>query len=65
VLARANARRRAAGPEPWLTILPATAQRELLASAGWRVTGSADAADFGTGTEPGRSLLVTAQPAGE
>jgi len=65
VLARANARRRAAAQEPWLTILPASAQRELLARAGWQVTGLVDAADFGTGAEPGRSLLVTAQPASE
>jgi methyltransferase (TIGR00027 family) len=65
VLARANARRRTSAQEPWLSILPASAQRELLASAGWRVTGAVDAADFGTGTEPGRSLLVTAKPTGE
>ncbi len=65
VLAKANARRRTAVAEPWLTILPVGAQRELLASAGWRLTSQADAADFGTGAEPGRSLLVTAQPASD
>jgi methyltransferase (TIGR00027 family) len=64
VLARANARRRAADDEPWLTILPVSAQTALLARAGWRITASADAADLGTGAEPGRSLLVTAGPAG-
>jgi methyltransferase (TIGR00027 family) len=64
VLARANARRRTAEDEPWLTILPAGAQVSLLARAGWLVTVSADAADLGTGAEPGRSLLVTAEPAG-
>ncbi len=32
--------------------------------AGWRITAPADAADLGTGAEPGRSLLVTAEPAG-
>jgi methyltransferase (TIGR00027 family) len=64
VLARANARRRTAAFEPWLTILPVSAQATLLARAGWRVATSADAADLGTGAEPGRSLLVTAAPAG-
>ena len=64
VLARANARRRTAADEPWLTILPASAQNGLLARAGWRITASVDAADLGTGAEPGRSLLVTAEPAG-
>jgi methyltransferase (TIGR00027 family) len=62
VLARANSRRRAAAEEPWLTILPVSGQQALLARAGWRITASADAADLGTGAEPGRSLLVTAQP---
>lgn len=65
VLARANARRRVSADEPWLTIMPAAAQLSLVARAGWRVTASADAADFGTGAEPGRSLLVKAEPAGE
>jgi len=60
VLARANARRRTAAQEPWLTIRPAAAQVSLLARAGWQVTRSVDAADLGTGAEPGRSLLVTA-----
>jgi methyltransferase (TIGR00027 family) len=64
VLARANARRRTADEEPWLTILPAAAQVSLLARAGWLVTASADAADLGTGAEAGRSLLVTARPTG-
>ena len=65
VLARANARRRTADEEPWLTILPAAAQVSLLARAGWLVAASADAADLGTGAEAGRSLLVTARPTGE
>lgn len=65
VLARANGRRRTAGEEPWLTILPAGAQVSLLARARWRVTASTDAAELGTGAEPGRSLLVKAEPAGE
>jgi methyltransferase (TIGR00027 family) len=64
VLARANARRRTAADEPWLTIAPAAAQMSLLARAGWLVMTSADAADLGTGAEPGRSLLVTAEPTG-
>jgi methyltransferase (TIGR00027 family) len=63
VLVQANGRRRAADAEPWLTILPAAAQAALLLRAGWRITASADAADLGTGADPGRSLLVTAVPA--
>jgi len=64
VVARANARRRTADAEPWQTILPASAQVALLASAGWQVTAAVDAADLGTGAERGRALLVTAAPAG-
>jgi methyltransferase (TIGR00027 family) len=62
VVARGNARRRTADAEPFRTILPAAAQADLLASAGWRITATVDAADLGTGAEPGRSLLVTAAP---
>jgi methyltransferase (TIGR00027 family) len=64
VVARGNARRRTADAEPWQTILPASDQVALLASAGWQVTAAVDAAELGTGAEPGRSLLVTAAPAG-
>jgi methyltransferase (TIGR00027 family) len=64
VLQVANSRRRAAGAEPWLTILPAAAHLDLLAQAGWQGAGPTDAAELGTGAEPGRSLLVTAHPAG-
>jgi hypothetical protein len=46
-----------------VTILPATAYPELLGEAGWAVDRSVDAAQLGTGAEPGRSLLVTARPA--
>ena len=63
VTAAANARRRAADAEPWLTILPAAAHLELVARAGWQAAEVADAAQFGTGAEPGRSLLMTARPA--
>ncbi len=63
VLAVANARRRTAEAEPWLTILPARAQAALLARAGWTITTSVDAADLGTGAAPGRSLLVATVPA--
>jgi methyltransferase (TIGR00027 family) len=63
VIAVANARRRAAAAEPWLTILPAAAHLELLGRAGWQPGEPVDAAQFGTGAEPGRSLLVTARPA--
>ncbi|MDR2983691.1 MAG: class I SAM-dependent methyltransferase [Nocardiopsaceae bacterium] len=64
VVARGNARRRTAEAEPWQTILPVSGQIALLASAGWDVAATVDAADLGTGAEPGRSLLVTAAPAG-
>jgi len=63
VAAIANARRRSSAEEPWLTILPAAAHLELLGEAGWTVDRSVDAAQFGTGAEPGRSMLVTARPA--
>ena len=63
VVATGNARRRTAAAEPWRTILPAAGQSDLLARAGWRITGSVDAADLGAGAERGRSLLVTAEPA--
>jgi methyltransferase (TIGR00027 family) len=63
VLQVANARRRTAQDEPWRTILPAAAHTALLARAGWQVIVAADAADLGTGAEPGRSLLVAARPA--
>jgi methyltransferase (TIGR00027 family) len=63
VAAIANSRRRSSAEEPWLTILPATAHLELLGEAGWEVDRSVDAAQLGTGAEPGRSLLVTARPA--
>jgi methyltransferase (TIGR00027 family) len=58
----ANSRRRSSAEEPWLTILPATAHLELLGEAGWAVDRSVDAAQLGTGAEPGRSLLITARP---
>lgn len=63
VLEVANSRRRASQAEPWLTILPAAAHLSLLSQAGWQTTESVDAAELGTGAEPGRSLLVTAFPA--
>jgi methyltransferase (TIGR00027 family) len=37
VKASANAIRRNAASEPWLTILPASGQRELVARAGWEI----------------------------
>ena len=61
VAAVANSRR-GHPREPWLTILPAPAHLELLGRAGWRVSDRVDAAEHGTGVEPGRSLLVTAHP---
>jgi methyltransferase (TIGR00027 family) len=64
----ANARRRTTSvpdppAEPWVTILPAAAHLALVGRAGWEVAGSVDAAQLGTGAEPGRSLLITARPA--
>ena len=61
VAAVANSRRGHPG-ESWLTILPAAAHLELLGRAGWQVSEGVDAAELGTGAEPGRSLLVTARP---
>ncbi|HTS95329.1 MAG TPA: class I SAM-dependent methyltransferase [Streptosporangiaceae bacterium] len=61
VIEVANARRRAADAEPWLTILPAAAHLDLLRRAGWVPAETADAARLGTGADPGRSLLVTAR----
>jgi methyltransferase (TIGR00027 family) len=62
VAAVANARRRAGETEPWLTILPIAAHLGLLRQAGWHAADQVDAAELGTGAEPGRSLLVTADP---
>jgi O-methyltransferase involved in polyketide biosynthesis len=62
VVAAANARRRAADSEPWLTILPADACLGLLAQGGWQVAATVDAATLDDRVEPGRSLLVTARP---
>jgi methyltransferase (TIGR00027 family) len=64
VLQVANSRRRSSAAEPWVTILPAAAYVDLLGQAGWPLARSVDAAELGTGAEPGRSLLVTAHPAG-
>jgi methyltransferase (TIGR00027 family) len=61
VAAVANSRRGDAS-ESWVTILPAPAHLELLGRAGWQVGERVDAAELGTGVEPGRSLLVTAHP---
>jgi len=62
VAAAANSRR-GHPTESWLTILSAAAHLELLGRAGWRVDETVDAAQLGTGAEPGRSLLVTAHTA--
>jgi O-methyltransferase involved in polyketide biosynthesis len=62
-LAMANARRRTADAEPWLTILSAAGQVDLLAMSGWLIKEAVDAANLGTGAHPGRSLLLTARPA--
>jgi methyltransferase (TIGR00027 family) len=62
VAAVANARRRTGATEPWLTILPPAMHLRLLRESGWQAGEQVDAAQFGTGAEPGRSLLVTAHP---
>jgi methyltransferase (TIGR00027 family) len=62
VIAVANARRRAAETEPWLTILPAAAHLELFAETGWEVKSAVDAAELEEGAEWGRTLLVAANP---
>jgi methyltransferase (TIGR00027 family) len=63
VLAVANARRRTGATEPWLTILPPAAHLDLLRQGGWSPDEPVDAAQLGTGADPGRSLLATARPA--
>ena len=62
VLAVANARRRTGATEPWLTILPPAAHLRLLRESGWQADQAIDAAQFGTGAEPGRSLLAASRP---
>jgi len=62
VVARANAARRTAAAEPWLTILPVSGQRELLSRGGWSVVDSTDDAKLDGDAAPSRSLLVVAQP---
>ncbi len=62
VAAVANARRRTGATEPWLTILPPAVHLRLLRESGWQEDHAVDAAQLGTGAEPGRSLLVTARP---
>ncbi len=63
VLARANARRRTASAEPWLTILPAErpGRRCWPGRVGWS-TARPTRPISAPGVEPGRSLLVTAKP---
>jgi methyltransferase (TIGR00027 family) len=62
VLARANATRRGAASEPWLTILPAVRHLGLVAESGWVPVRSRDDATLGTGAVPDRSLCVVAHP---
>jgi putative hydrolase of the HAD superfamily len=63
VLEHANAARRHGATEPWRTILPAAAQRDLLARGGWSVGELLDEAALGGRGEPGRSVFVVARPA--
>lgn len=64
VAAAANARRRAAAAEPWRTILRADEHLAMLATAGWRVTATADSPSASADVSHGRtSLLVSAEPA--
>ena len=64
VLETANARRRTGATEPFRTILPQSAQIELFARGGWQVTRTVDVAGLEPEAQRGRSLLVTADPAG-
>jgi methyltransferase (TIGR00027 family) len=63
VITVANARRLTGATEPWLTILPPAAHLELISEAGWAADEPVDAAQLGTGAQPGRTLLITARPA--
>lgn len=62
VAQRANESRPNAVNEPWLTILPASGQRALLARAGWIVAESFADADFDPQAHPDRSMLAVARP---
>jgi methyltransferase (TIGR00027 family) len=64
LLKQANAARRYGAAEPWRTILPAPAQRDLLARAGWSVDEWLEEAALGgrDGSGPGRSVFVVASP---
>jgi methyltransferase (TIGR00027 family) len=63
VVAIANARRRAAGAEPWRTILPRDEHLALLADAGWTVTTVTDAPSAGEDVTHGRRSLFVAATA--
>jgi methyltransferase (TIGR00027 family) len=64
VAAAANARRRAGRTEPWRTIFPVGTQLDLLRSTGWQPDQTADAAALEPAAPAGRTLLITARPAG-
>lgn len=63
VVITANARRRTASVEPWVTILPTRAHLGLLTEAGWRAEYVVDASQLDAGADASRSLLVVAGPA--
>jgi methyltransferase (TIGR00027 family) len=65
VAAVANARRRTAAAEPWVTILRPDEHLSMLADAGWAVTGMQDSPPASAENSNGRgSLLVSAVPHG-
>ncbi|HEX4009348.1 MAG TPA: SAM-dependent methyltransferase [Solirubrobacteraceae bacterium] len=63
VIADANAGRRFAGSEPWLTIMPLPEWLAVLRAAGWREERGVASADLVAGAADGRSALVLARPA--
>jgi methyltransferase (TIGR00027 family) len=62
VLELANAARRTAAAEPWRTILPASAHRELVSRAGWSMISAVDDQEIEPTAAAGRSLLIAAEP---
>lgn len=62
VVARANAARAHAAREPWRTILPLAAQRELVGGSGWSVEACLDDVVVDPRAVAGRSVTVVARP---
>ena len=65
VVAAANARRRTSAAEPWRTILPEVAHKQMLTTAGWTVTATEDSPAHSTDVSHStRSVLITAVAGG-